>query len=185
MRQLIYGRIKKLLKAPFYAIAGKQKWQSFFEKMYHLSLRGMHIGLDGSCETSGETYCLQYVLKKCQGTDTIVVFDVGANSGNYTRMIYDVLGEKAQIYAFEPSKETYRKMIDNTQEVKNLHPYNLGFGNENSVITLYSDAAGSGLASLYQRNLEHFCIEMNKEETVEIKTLDSFCLENAVPPPPP
>jgi len=47
-------------------------------------------------------------------------------------------------------------------------------------LTLYSNETGSGLASIYKRNLDHFDIAMNIEEKVTMRTLDSFCEENNI-----
>jgi hypothetical protein len=46
--------------------------------------------------------------------------------------------------------------------------------------TLYSNTDESGLASVYKRNLEHFNIDMNQSEEIEIKNLDSFCKEKNI-----
>jgi FkbM family methyltransferase len=107
--------------------------------------------------------------------DISVFFDVGANVGKYTNIIREALGDEVVIYSFEPSKQSYKKLLQNTEGYSGLHRFNFGFGKESSVLTLYSDSEASGLASLYKRNLQHFDIEMNRMEEVEIRTIDDFC----------
>jgi FkbM family methyltransferase len=57
----------------------------------------------------------------------------------------------------------------------NVELYNFGFGNTNAKATLFSNIDESGLASVYKRRLDHHNINMNKKETIKLKTIDSFC----------
>jgi len=71
-------------------------------------------------------------------------------------------------------------MKNNLKGIENIKLYNFGFSDKNTTLTLYSNETGSGLASVYKRNLEHFDISMNIEETVKMRTIDSFCEENNI-----
>lgn len=55
-----------------------------------------------------------------------------------------------------------------------------GLGRDTGQMELYSDALGSGLASLTKRNLDHLKIPFNRSETVRIDTLDAYCRVQAV-----
>jgi FkbM family methyltransferase len=167
--------VKEASKKALSRISGKEKWQSFFEKMYFASLRGMNIGLGGNYATSGEKHILEIISNKLKNIDNIVVFDVGANLGYYSKMVNKIFGDKVRIFAFEPSKKTFNKMVKNTNDLKNISCYNFGFGNNIAKIKLYTDSDESGLASIYKRNLQHFNINMDQEEIVEIRTIDNFC----------
>jgi FkbM family methyltransferase len=169
-------RIQKILVKFLSLIAGRKKWQSLFETLNHVSLIGIY-GFGYDSEISGEKGALEYVSKKLNKEDALIVFDVGANIGNYTLLINKIFQEKASIFSFEPSRLTYQKMIDNTIKIQNLQCFNFGFGDKNTTMKLYSNVAGSTLASLYNRNLEHCDIEMSIEESVEIKTIDTFCFQ--------
>lgn len=154
--------------------------QPFFEKMYYLALAGMNIGGGGNCADSGELNVLKYIFNKCKQQNKIIVFDVGSNIGNYSRMVYKIFRGKACVYSFEPSKTTYEKMVENTMIISNIKRYNFGFGENNAELTLYTNEDGSGLASIYERRLDHFNINMDKKEKVVIKTIDGFCAENSI-----
>jgi len=58
--------------------------------------------------------------------------------------------------------------------------FNIGFGEKEETRTLFTTEKGLGLASLYQRNLKEFGMEMNIEEKVDIQTLDNFCKKNKI-----
>ena len=45
---------------------------------------------------------------------------------------------------------------------------------------LHYDSAGSGLASLTRRKLDHFGIDFSKNEEVLIDTVDHYCTENSI-----
>jgi hypothetical protein len=118
----------------------------------------MFIGCGGNVGKSGEFRILKYINEFYSPSPyldiiELVVFDVGANIGKYTNMIYEAIGNRAKIYSFEPSKITYQTMMRYIEKIPNV------IGKENTVLTLYSDIDESGLASLYRRNLEHFNIK--------------------------
>jgi len=71
-------------------------------------------------------------------------------------------------------------MKNNINEMENVKTHNFGFSDKNGVLTLYSNKKGSGLASVYKRNLEHYNTSMDIEEKVEMRTIDSFCEENKI-----
>lgn len=54
---------------------------------------------------------------------------------------------------------------------------NAAVGKENGTATLHYDKEGSGIASLYDRQLDYFGIDFGKSEEVQVVTLDSYCGE--------
>lgn len=77
--------------------------QKGFEMMRNRALDGMGIGATaGDVATSGERGVLE-IVKRRAGDGPIVVFDVGANRGDYSMLAREVLGERAEIHAFDPS----------------------------------------------------------------------------------
>lgn len=157
--------------------AGKIQQQKFFEDVYQLALKGMNIGPGDEVEGSGENLAIEYISRLLKSENKLTVFDVGANVGVYTVLLSNILQGKAEIFAFEPSALTYQKLLLNTRQLNNATCLNFGFGNDNASHTLFSDAAESGLASLYSRRLDHFNIYMNQAETIDVRTIDSFCME--------
>lgn len=159
---------------------GQKQHQSLFENFYSISLQGMNIGGGSNTDSSGEKNALFYIKDKLKKLDQLVIFDVGANVGLYTILLNEVFGEDSNIFSFEPSKKTFDKLTKNTRDIKNTNLYNFGFGNLNTFSTLYYNQEESGLASVYERRLDHFNIKMDLKEEIEIKTIDSFCEENNI-----
>lgn len=164
-------------------ILGYRRWQKFFERLYSFSLVGMNIGRAAKVEDDGELRVIQYICNT-EHTDNLVVFDVGANIGSYTKALEGQFKERATIYSFEPSQKTFQTLSKNinsdSKYADNIKLYNLGLGNAEGKITLFSDADNSGLASVYKRRLDHSGISMNQSESVMITTLDNFCAKNNI-----
>lgn len=158
---------------------GKKIFQPLFERVHLIALRGMNyygVGIgDG-----GEKMVISHFFNQLGKNIKPVVFDIGANIGDYSIAVNSIFGGRVQLYCFEPSKETFAILKENLRNHKNIKLYNFGFGKENKIAVLYSDARSSGLASLYDRKLEHYGIRMNQQENVTIKCLDDFCRESNI-----
>lgn len=176
IEKIIIRTAKTILKKR----AGQQYYQSLFENFYSLSLRGMNIGGGAETESSGEKNVLFHIKNKLKKSDQLLIFDVGANVGKYTILLNEVFNENSKIISFEPSKKTFNKLGLNTNHIKKRNLCNFGFGNANTFLTLYYNQDESGLASVYERRLDHFNIKMDLKEEIEIKTIDSFCKENNI-----
>lgn len=161
-------------------MAGKAHSQAFFEMLYKAALIGMNIGGGDSIFESGEIGVLQYVKSKLINVADPVLFDGGANIGNYTLTLNREFGEGANIYAFEPSRATFAKLQETIGLKNNIYLQNIGLSDKNEEITLFTNQDESGLASIYNRLLDHFNLYMSKKESIKVTTLDSFCLENNI-----
>ena len=140
----------------------------------------MNYGNGGDLKKSGELKVLEYVKEKLIEEEKIIIFDGGSNIGNYSNILSDLFKNKAKIYSFEPSKKTFEKFLVNTKGKSNIIANNLGLSDKKSERLLYTNTKDSGLASVYNRNLEHFNISMNKSETIQLSTIDDYCNINKI-----
>ncbi|HEX7014373.1 MAG TPA: FkbM family methyltransferase [Cyclobacteriaceae bacterium] len=159
-------------------VAGKKRFQAFFEKLYRTSVQGMNYGRGYDIYRDGEIDAIKYVAGKLKDRKP-VVFDVGANKGSYTKELAAYF-KNADIYCFEPSKATFSMLESNVGDIPGVKCCNFGFGKENSEVELYSDAEGSGIASLYDRRLGHLGIAMQIKETISIRRIDDFCKSQGI-----
>ncbi len=160
--------------------AGKKKYQKLFELLHRVSLKGMNIGSVAGPYQSGEKSALRCIHSKYKDVEEWMLFDVGANIGNYTLLLREVFGINSIVYSFEPSKNTFRELESNLIGHGNVRLCNFGLGEEQARLTLYSTPSSSALSSLYHRRLDHYNIQMNQAEEVEIRTVDDFCSENII-----
>jgi FkbM family methyltransferase len=172
--------VKTILLKGFFRTLAKIRNQQIWENIYQLALRQMNFGNGGDFNESGELYVAKYIGTKLEKEPVIIIFDVGANIGAYSKALSDLFKDKARIFSFEPSRKTFDILLNTIKNCRNITPNNLGFSDKGYNHVLYSDSEGSGLASLYQRNLEHFGIKMDKTEEIKLTTIDAFCKDNNI-----
>jgi FkbM family methyltransferase len=159
-------------------VSSRPALQKYYDYLFRVSLRGMNIGGGAVCDGSGEDWVLKYVKDKSERKPSLVIFDVGANQGDYAMLCKKIMKDKRHdMYCFEPSKKTFEMLAKNVADMPDIMLVNAGFGEKREIKILYSDKDGSGLASLYNRNLEHHTKigSLKMTEEVKIDTIDEFC----------
>ena len=123
---------------------------------------------------------IDYLGRYLPNNKPVIVFDVGANIGSYSSAVISRLGKEVRLYCFEPSKKAFDVLVSNLNEHENVELFNFGFEDKEEFVTLYSNAEGSGLASIYNLRLDHFGISMKHTEKICIRTLNNFCRDNEI-----
>lgn len=159
---------------------GKKSYQFLFERLYRISLRGMNYGRASDYIHNGESSTLER-LNSMVKSDSPVLFDVGANKGEFTKHILDKWkGRKIRLFVFEPSQKTYAMLKDAIPASDSVSLINVGLGDKPEKVELFYDREGSGLASVYPRDLSYHNINFSDHETIELTTLDLFCEQNNI-----
>jgi len=171
----------------FRTFAGKARYQSLFEQLHAIALRGMNCGSGGRIEDSGELWVLEHLAQFYSRETPIVIFDVGANLGDYTGFLLKTFAvcQDLRIFAFEPSSLTFaelHKRLKTMQGSERVRLFNLGLGATAGKQCLHrpTDSTRSGMASLYPRRLDHFSLSLPESEEVTMQTLDSFCRDQKI-----
>lgn len=172
--------VKAIIKKVFQCLTGRVKLQHFFERLHRFSLSGMNFGGGDDVQSSGEIQVIKYLVQHVDRSVIPVVFDVGANIGNYSLEVLSVFGKDVRLYCFEPSTAAFTELAENISNYENVKAYNFGLGEKNETATLYSNSPGSGLGSVFARRLNHFCIEFKYKEEIELRRLDDFCNEKGI-----
>jgi FkbM family methyltransferase len=128
---------------------------------------------------TGELEGLQHVAASLQSTARPVIFDVGANVGDYALCCRELMPDDAEVHAFEPSARTFA-LLKTKLQGSNIHLHNLGFSDSSRDTTLFSSEPGSTIASVHalERPIRPFRDEF--AETVSLTTIDSFCAEQGI-----
>jgi len=111
-----------------------------------------------------------------------VVFDIGANIGEYSTMIKkesEKFDLNISLHLFEPTESCF-SVISNIFSDENITLNNFGASNENGSATIFYDTEKSGLASLYQRNLDSYDLKLNKSEEIKLRRLDEYIEEKNI-----
>jgi FkbM family methyltransferase len=162
------------------SILGKKSFQALFERLHRLALKGMNYGRASDYIHNGEVVVLRSV-REIVRSEAPVLFDVGANKGQFTKRVIETWGTRSyQLYAFEPSAKTFEILKAEIPASSSVHLINLGLGEKKEHVDLFYDKVGSGLASVYPRDLAFKNIVFSSHETISVTTLDVFCGENNI-----
>lgn len=162
-------------------ISGKKSFQPFFKKLHELSLLGLNFGGGDNVGNSGEKNAIARIRGMLKPGAGRVIFDVGANTGIYTKEILSVFGNDAEVYCFEPLKKAFAILNENLAGHPNIRTYNFGLGEKDCVATIYADEASSPLASCFGRDIARPGVAMSHSEDARIRRLDTFCAEQSIP----
>lgn len=161
----------------------KIKKNKFREKLIGKIL-GLTYRLDNSAngiyEKNGEGDFINQFVNQSKKLSPII-FDVGANIGEYSEMLVDKLeGSEYTIHLFEPQKscndDLKQKFSHNSKVIQN----NFGLSDKEGVVTIYKNSEKSALTSLYKRNLEFYDLKMNIEEEITLKRADQYIKSNNI-----
>lgn len=175
--------VKKALADIYTSVMSRPAMQPLNEAMLKFTLYAMGIGYSEESDRNGERRWLDLLHSQLNaaGRSRPVIFDVGANIGEYTRQIASVFGDSVEIHAFEPARITFERLREHTASLAASIHYNCaGIGRSTGSATLYSDGDGSTLASLHPRDLERFDRTMDRTEMIEITTVDDYCAHQGI-----
>ncbi|MCX6800173.1 MAG: FkbM family methyltransferase [Candidatus Falkowbacteria bacterium] len=126
---------------------------------------------ENNCDitTNGEMAALKRYLNDCK-----VVFDVGANVGEWSETVLRI-NPKIDLHSFEPSQKTFQKLSENINQ-ENVILNNIGLGSKKEKKSFYNYGDESTVNSLYARDLK----ADTKNEEVLIDTLDNYSKEKNI-----
>ena len=112
-------------------------------------------------------------IKLLDGHNVKNILDIGANKGKYTSKLLKYY-PNANYYLFEPSKFSLKSLFKKFKRFKNVMIINKALSDKETKNFLYFDTPGSGIASLKKRKLNHFKINFNLKEKIEITTFKNY-----------
>lgn len=124
--------------------------------------------------TNGEEKILKEILPKLARG---VVFDVGANVGNWSDFALSV-EPSLKLHLFEPSKVTYEQCKKKNWP-RSIKISNIGLGECNETLQLNIVSAAGGMNSIHKRHGVDSAVATSIE-TIKISTLDDYCESNNI-----
>ena len=146
------------------------------KSLFNLSIRGLGILNYETNYLSGEDSYLKYKLSQIARP---VVFDVGANIGDYIKSIY-LANPASIVYAFEPHPENIKRLREEVSTISNKNQIsiiNSAASDSSGQLALYdySQNDGSPHASLYREVIEDIHHAKSIHHKIQVVTLDQFC----------
>jgi FkbM family methyltransferase len=125
---------------------------------------------------TGEQFLISNVIKKyLKGIMKPVFFDVGANVGEYSKLLKFYFPE-SEIFAFEPIPNTYSQLLKNFGNYGRCVNAGMGAEEKTATIFTYSDNLMSQHASLYEEIFNQFHKRSDLIRVdFELTTIDFFC----------
>ena len=102
--------------------------------------------------SSGESIALDTMIRMPASPYTI--FDVGANRGQYLRLVLDrFTGMDLSIHCFEPGSTAFQHLAEYARAIPIVQVNRVALGREEGTARLYYDRTGSTRSSLSRRQL--------------------------------
>ena len=133
-------------------------------------------------QTNGEEFALRQTLSRFAGTsDKLVLFDVGANVGEWTRSVLDdsvelQMAEQVQIHSFEPVPSTFETLQSQVKAHRlgdMVHLMNQAVSSEEGTADMFVVGENAGTNSMYSA-------ENTEAIQVEKTTIDAYCRKNGI-----
>jgi FkbM family methyltransferase len=139
-----------------------QKCASFLEA-YH--------NADYDFESNGELFVLRCLAR----FPVTVVFDVGANIGDWTHAAATAFPDAA-IYSFEICQETFKRLVERTAGLKGVHRVKTGLADREGTVNLHYYADVPALTTVLDFPHGYASTQI----TEAITTGDQFCAVNGI-----
>ncbi len=159
-------------------LLGNKHLQPFYEFLFKVAYKGMNYDRGHVPDLSGEKYVLK-LLEKNSREQSLNIFDVGANVGQYAQLVLSTIKKPVQLYSFEPQPAAYAKLIK-TCDKDFFHPNNMALGSKAGTEKMFYNNQGSVFASMFPAKYETYSIDLNQQQEVKVSTLDEYCTANNI-----
>lgn len=171
MKRLIYYILQKRF--------GKKRYHRFFLILKNISLQGLNYR-NTDIQQNGELFLINKIAAYYKNSKDIVLFDVGANIGNYSNVLQEAFPASAQIFAFEPFSVPFKELVKLSSTGSNIKPLQLGLSDKEEELIVYSSDEFSEIGGVYNRDVVFHETPHSKQEKSKFKTVENFCAENKI-----
>ncbi len=159
----------------------RRKYQSFFERLIRVGAAGLGHGAPSSIPLLEERTIKDAFAK--HASSELVIFDVGANEGDYTELVLGALRDrKLTIHAFEPDKDTMQRMKLRFVGNDRIRMVNNGLSDKPGTTSFYKYPGGrlSSVHDAEQHKSRYRTRPTEEIVTIELTTVDRYCQENGI-----
>ncbi len=172
---------RALLKSLLYlysCVFSRVRFYKLNQFLYLTSLRGLGMLNFESERISGERVFLFRCLNALQAKPLVI--DVGANIGNYSKLIKQIRPD-VNLISFEPHPESFQKLKQLSDEI-GFVCINSAVGSKSGKLPLYdyNSNFGSEHASLFEGVIEELHGGISNTNIVDVSRLDEYLLKNNI-----
>lgn len=151
--------------------------QPFWHLLLKVSHACMNIGGGYCVSGSGERFALKKLSRFLHTNGPMIIFDVGANAGDYAIMAKQVFSS-ARIYCFEPGVESFQCLSNIFAADPLVTCEKIALGKENGTSSLFFEHPGDLTATLRCNTFVRK--QSAKQQEVALMTLDEFCSSRGI-----
>jgi FkbM family methyltransferase len=165
------GFVRKALLPAAEAILGRRN----LVRLGRLITMQARLDIANDMACNGELMVQATLLLRSKGSHRIIVFDVGANKGDWTSALLRQAGQApVYVHLFEPASRTYSLLRDKLQACgSNVILVNQAMSDRQGTAELVIMGEGAGTNSLCGDRTQAKAIE-----TVRLNTIDHYCTEH-------
>lgn len=137
---------------------------------------GLNYGGGQSVAKSGEMAALRSAYQSLRHSQPFVLFDVGANDGEYMGVALGAIGKDIQVFSFEPQSSSFEILTSRYSADSRVHLRKMAVGKEESTANLFFSRDVESTASLHRTAIPGEAYS----ELVRLTTIDQICSEEGV-----
>jgi len=180
--EAIVGLVAKIIGKKRFGRALVFSARSIDVNLHKSGLLQVGAGTNVYLENGSEQFFIKNILAPLlQNKAAPVLFDVGANVGNYTSALWEQF-PGAKIFSFEPVEKTFNQLKLNVDNKTNV--FNVGFGSAPGKAVLYNsvNTTASELSTTHKEILNDIFKSTDEIAAIEFETdsIDNFCQKNKI-----
>lgn len=178
MKEFLYNLISNSVKNLSKNVIIGKKFNDIDKKLYYE--RSQHLTFLLQKRIKYENVIQNKMKRYLKEGD--LVFDIGANIGQYALPFSDIIGESGRVISFEPDYKNFSflQFNININRCRNVLCENYGLGDSDTELEFYRDTETGGRRGSYKKKYVGSSFK-GFSEKVRLKKFDSIILEFGVP----
>lgn len=170
--------LKAWVRSAAIRVTANERAQAALERTVRRLHFLMGVGAGSYVASSGEAALVDRLERGRKSGQPLCVLDVGANKGQFSELLLEGISGDLRVHCFEPARLTFEMLVARFGGDSRLILNNFALGSRSGSARLHYDEPGSGLASVYQRRLDHQPgLRFTQSEEISVRTVDEYCAE--------
>jgi FkbM family methyltransferase len=157
----------------------KKSMQPIYRRLHRMTQAGMNYWGGSEVAESGERWALGHAAGQLRAGSDQVVFDVGANDGDFTTAVLEAFPSTVRVHAFEPSTAAAGVFLRKHGGSSSVVLHRFGFSDTPGEAILHAPQHGASIATLHATTFELEGQQLVTDR-IELRTVDAFCAEQGI-----
>jgi FkbM family methyltransferase len=164
-------------------LLARRPLQPMWRLLHKIAFRGLGYHNWVSSLNGEDRFARRWAEKHKLCAIPAVIFDVGANEGDFTANLLGTLSAGSRVFLFEPNPKTFLRLQRRFAGCAEIVLENAGVGAEPGILDLYDLRGGDGTtrASFIPEVITELMGRTAESSPARVVTLDEFCCEHVIP----